>query len=500
MIGRLLEIMGLRERAGSDRSGRTMSLSASMRHEQIWRMFAGYDTAKSDGENAAHWSSADGMAAWSANSPEVRETLRNRARYEVANHSLVAGMMRTLATHTVGRGPKLIMDTGSRGLDRQIQAAWAGWSRNVGLAEKLRLMRRVKCVDGEAFGLMFSNPALDGVQLDLRLIEADQVATPDLPVNDPLRIDGVRFDAAGNPRVYDVLRHHPGDDRSLGNPLDYDEVPAANMLHYAHTTRPGEVRGVSELTPALALGAILRRYVLATLLNAENAARIAGTIESESPEVTAAVEALESIQLEASAFMVMPDGWKAKAFKSEQPVTGFREFRREIANEFGRCIDMPLNIVLANSQDYNFASGKLDHGVYYESIRVEREDQIEGRILDPLFRTWLREAALVPGLIDGELRFEEIKHYWRWPALPVGDEEKQAKTAAILRRERLLTLERYYGERGEDWEEELEQHAVEDKAIDRLGLAPIDRTDQGAKPRVDVPTGVGADGGGGDDA
>ncbi|WP_345321587.1 hypothetical protein [Novipirellula rosea] len=44
-----------------------------------------------------HWSRANGLSAATANSPDVRRTLRNRSRYEVANNSYARGITLTLA-------------------------------------------------------------------------------------------------------------------------------------------------------------------------------------------------------------------------------------------------------------------------------------------------------------------------------------------------------------------------------------------------------------------
>ena len=52
---------------------------------------------------------ADGLSADAANSPEVRRTLRNRARYEVANNSYARGIVLTLANDLIGTGPRLQM-------------------------------------------------------------------------------------------------------------------------------------------------------------------------------------------------------------------------------------------------------------------------------------------------------------------------------------------------------------------------------------------------------
>ncbi len=49
------------------------------------KLQARYDAAQTTAENRKHWANADGLRADAANSPEVRATLRQRARYETAN-------------------------------------------------------------------------------------------------------------------------------------------------------------------------------------------------------------------------------------------------------------------------------------------------------------------------------------------------------------------------------------------------------------------------------
>ncbi len=471
MIGWMLRAAGLARSSRPTRAERTRT-RLSFANERVWSLLAGYDAAKSDGVNQTHWTNADGLSAQSANSPDVRQRLRERARYEAGNNTICSGIVDTLANDTIGTGPMLRVNSGSRKTDRSIERAWRDWANDVGLADKLRRMRRSKAVDGEVYGLLFTNPLLDDVTLDIRLIEGDQVSTPDLPVGDPLAIDGIRFDEAGNPVEYHVLKHHPGDDRGLGDPVEYDRVPASLVIHYSHAARPGEVRGVPEITPALSLFAILRRYTLAAVTNAETAANIAGTLESDVTEGDPdELEPLDAVELEPNTFLTMPQGWKAKGFRGEQPATGFKEFRREIINEIARCLNMPLNIALASSEGYNYSSGRLDHGVYYHSIEIERA-LIERVILHRIFRAWLSEAMLVPGLIEGEIRsMREIAHDWRWPAFPSGDPEKDAKAAVMLRDAGLLSLDRYHTTRhGADWEREAEQMAAEAELMRELGL------------------------------
>ena len=52
-----------------------------------------YDAAATTDENRRHWANADLLSANAANNPQVRRTLRSRARYEVANNSYARGIV-----------------------------------------------------------------------------------------------------------------------------------------------------------------------------------------------------------------------------------------------------------------------------------------------------------------------------------------------------------------------------------------------------------------------
>ena len=224
---------------------------------------ARYDAAATTDDNRRHWANADGLSANAANSPEVRRVLRNRARYEVANNSYARGIVLTLANDVVGTGPRLQLLTDDAEANRRIEREFGGWTTAIRLAEKLRTMRSARATDGEAFALLTNNPKLPhDVQLDLKLVEAEQVTTPDPRLN--ATVDGIVFDAAGNPVEYHVLREHPGE-VMFRRAAAFDRIPAESMLHWFRIDRPGQARGIPDITPALPLFAQLRRFTLAVL-------------------------------------------------------------------------------------------------------------------------------------------------------------------------------------------------------------------------------------------
>ena len=323
-----------------------------------------YDAAVTNPDNRQHWANADGLSANAANSPDVRRTLRNRARYEVANNSYAKGIVLTLANDVVGTGPRLQLLTDDADANRRIEREFALWSQSIRLAEKLRTLRMACAADGEAFAILVNNEELPGaIKLDLRLVEADQVTTPDLSfLSRNPAIDGIVFDRAGNPVEFHVLRNHPGELRGA-NRLDYERIPAESVVHLFRCDRPDQRRGVPEITPALPLFAMLRDYSLATLDAAKAAAYFSGILYTDAPPSgeADAVEPLDPIELDRNMLLTMPGGWKMSQLHAEHPSGTYADFKREILNEIARCLNMPFNVAAANSSGYNYASGRLDH-------------------------------------------------------------------------------------------------------------------------------------------
>jgi len=442
---------------------------------------ARFDAAVTTDENRRHWASADGLSPNAALSAEVRRTLRNRARYEVANNSYARGIVLTLANDVVGTGPGLQMLTDNADTNHRIEQAFAAWADAVGLPQKLRTMRMARADSGEAFAILINNPAVNhAVQLDLRLIEADQITTPGpgmglLLLGQPPAVDGVVFDRFGNPVEYHLLRQHPGEAMVWTMGPDFDRIPAGSMIHYFRPDRPGQSRGIPDITPALPLFAQLRRYTLAVIAAAETAADFAAVLYTDAPANGEAesVEPMDLVELERRMATVLPGGWKLGQVTAEQPATTYGEFKRELLNEIARCLNMPFNVAAGNSSGYNYASGRLDHQTYFKSIRVD-QSHLEAVVLDRILSAWLAEAVLVEELLPQPLRAIDARfpHQWFWDGHEHVDPAKEASAQATRLTSHTTTLASEYARQGKDWETELRQRAREVALMKELGLTP----------------------------
>ena len=447
---------------------------------------AKYDAAQTTSENEKHWSYVDGLSADAAASPSIRRTLRNRSRYEVANNSYARGISNFIANDTIGAQIRLSMMTteiarangrGNNLLTRDeasfVEGEFFAWMQATGMFNKLRTMRIARCVDGEGFGVLSTNTRiLTPVKLDMSLVEAEMVTDPWNYDPEPDSVDGIKFDRFGNPVTYRVLKEHPG---SVGVVYgDAYTVPADDMIHLFATERPGQRRGIPQLTPCLPLFAQMRRFTLAVLAAAETAADFAGIMMTQAPAGEDAVisDPFERVEIERRALLTLPEGYDMKQLKPEQPVSTYAEFKREIIAEICRPLEIPINVALGDSSRHNYASGRLDWQTWFKSRRVDRSN-IEYMVLDRLFAAWLREAMLIEGYLPQRLRSvrTDWSHTWMWDGDEHVDPQKEANAQATRLANLTTTLAEEWQKKGKDWEEQLTQIARERELMGKLGIS-----------------------------
>ena len=454
------------QRRVSERAKRNESLSAS------------YDAAANTAETAKHWRYADNLSAAAANSVSVRKTLRERSRYEcLENNSFAKGIVLTLSNDTISTGPSLQVQLEDSSASRMIEAKWRKWCKDVRLASKLRTARIAKVIDGETLILKGTNRrSKNAVKLDIRIIECDQLATPHYFDGQPNKVDGIEFDDFGNPIEYHILKGHPGDRWPMGS-FEHDKVDPDDLIHLFRAERPGQMRGIPELTPALPLFAMLRRYTLAVITAAENAADFSAILKTQSNAFDSASDGIDDIdpfdfvQIDRGLMTSLPKGWEMVQFDPKQPTTTYREFRDAILGEIARSVHMPSNKALADSSKYNYSSGRLDHQTYYESIAIERS-QWEVEALDRIFEWWLDEALMLDGYLPAIEAMDEIPKVWRWPPQRDVNPAEIADVNIALIDAGLKSREQYLIEQNIDPEAHAKQLENEGWVNPRLAAAP----------------------------
>ena len=422
-----------------------------------------YEAAQVSRFTEEYWSNAT-QASADALLINKLEKLRDRARYVTRNNSYAAGMVDTLANDTVGSGPRLQLESGNMALDERIEDRFAAWAYEplsidlMGkqtLGEMLQGCIKAFCTAGEDF---VGHAVEDGLYKIFK-IEADRIATPyGQSLNTQAQL-GIEKDSIGRPTAYWINRSHPGATLP-GLPSNFDRVSADQIIHLYRIDRPDQSRGVPWLTPALERFADFVQYNKAVIKAAERAASISAVTTGEDPDSLSTYTSASDIpefDIPIDTILRMSGEQTIAQLKAEQPTTTYEAYARATLNECARCLNMPLNIALANSSQYNYASGRLDHQVYFKFLFTIRS-YLERHLLNAVFRRWLlSESFRMPGA--GSLNLATVMPKWYWPGREHADPQKEASSQDIKLTNGTLTLEDAWAEQGQDWRRKIDRMA-----------------------------------------
>ncbi|MBE6363404.1 MAG: phage portal protein [Lentisphaerae bacterium] len=460
---------------------------------------AKFDAANMSPEARRHWAGADNLSADAALQPGIRRLIVSRNRFEATNNGYMGGILETLADDTIGTGPRLQLqnDDPEQDLDtdtlndaklRRRERRFRKYTKAIHLAGKLRLARLSKARDGEVFFQKVINPGVrNECKIDLILFETEQVSSGLCGENQsyydngiPKEVDGVIYDRYGNPEQYRFYRVHPG---ALNGATDSYLLPAAAVIHYAHIRRPGQHRGLPELTAGLTVFNDLRRYGNSVLAAAETAAVISflletdvipdpdevnldGELDDEGKKIKQ-LNFTDIVPMAKNAGVALPEGWKGHQLKAEQPTSTYCAFSDAKLNEAARAISMPFNVAKGNSSTYNYASGRLDHQVYHRKIQIERQN-IEEMILDDIYEQWEKyDQAFHREDYDDAL---EVNHVWMWDGFEHADPAKEANAQATRLTNGTTTLAEECAAQGRDYEQILRQRGREKRLMQKYGI------------------------------
>jgi capsid protein len=314
------------------------------------------------------------------------------------------------------------------------------------------------------------NPKLDNpVKLNLMTIEADRISAEYENLLDDTDVDGIRYDAYGNPVSYRVLRYHPNQ-LGAGYIDDAFQVDADHMLHTFVKLRSGQHRGIPELTPALEQFAQLRRYGLAELSAAETMADLAGVLYTDSPAggESAIVDPLETIPFERNMLMSLPAGWKIGSPDSKHPTSNHSSFVKVNLAEIARSVCATYGTISGDFSGFNYASGRLDNQIYQKSIIVDRTNW-EHDVLNRVFKAWMREWSLV-NMVDIPA---DAPHTWFWDGFLHVDPTKQANATKTELETLATNLPDVYAAKGQDYRIALKKISQTVKMCKEMGI-PIE--------------------------
>lgn len=441
--------------------------------------------------------------------------LRARAQELNRNNPIASGATDTLVTNVIGQGlqPQSrlrakelgITEEEAQALRRRAEAIFDRWQKFADASNRQKfnglqaLAFRKIVEDGEVITNLpvILNEPWRRLRRSLELIEADRLGTPfgKMGVFDGVEVGPDRKEplkywirkANITTNNYEIPRYEwvgiPARD-SQGRPL---------LLHTYFQKRPGQLRGIPFLAPALAYFKHFGDYLSAEVVGAKMAACVALVISSADPMMAlnpatgAAVSQGQEGKIEKwepAQILRLALGETATMIDPKRGGETFASFVMVVLRILSAAYGMPYELLLKDFSKTNYSSARaalLEARRWFMFLRAYFGQEW----CQPIWELVLEEAYLngdfpAPNFYeyqDEYLRAQWIGGGWGWvdPVKEVG-----ASIAAIDAG--LSTYAKEIAGQGEDWEELFEQLVQEKKYAAALGLvfrAPTTATAQG---------------------
>jgi lambda family phage portal protein len=460
--------------------------------------------------------------------PEIG-TIRDRQRDLERNNGIASGYFRTMKDNIVGTGPRLAMMPDYRMLGRDkdwaqeychvTEAAFRSFAESrecdvrgqLDLALQTRQVLHSVLLNGEALALPLWMPTDRSRRrwaTQLQLLESDRLSNPDLGMDSEFVRGGIKVNQFGRPLGYYIQASHPGDRFYVygANQYRWDYIPAETkwgrkrVLHCFDAERVDQKRGRPALTAVMKQFRMLDRYqstemqaavinaviaaFLETPLDGAAASELLGTNEgvTDNNQKWKAYSELQRdsmVALDGSTVMTLPPGTKMNAWSPNRPADAFGPFIEAVVRNIAAGVNLPYELLMKDFSKVNYSSARA---ALLEAWRLFATHRYWLKVfwLDEVLKLWLEEAVSYGDIVvQGKTltleeywphQYEYTKCSWIWPGRGWVDPVKEAQAAQIRMKTGLSTLQRECAEQGLDWEEVLEQKALEQERMRELGV------------------------------
>ena len=404
---------------------------------------------------------------------------------------------------------------------RAVDANWRRWGtdpsrfndaeRMLSFAQQMNLAFRHLLIDGDALATLPWMPDRVGrgrasYATTVQIIDPDRLSNPQNRMDLKGCRGGVQIDASGAPIGYHIRRAHQADWYNAAESVTWDFFPRETsfgrptVVHMFEHHRAGQHRGgAGMLTPVLQRLKMLVRYdsseLDAAIINAIFGAYIespmdhqmtAEALESES-SFGAGLSAYQqdriefhqqrNLRMQGSKIPFLYPGESIKTVTATRPNANYRDFERAVLANVASGAGLSPMQVSNDWSDVNYSSAR---GALLEAWKTMRRRRGEFGIgmADQVRVGWLEEAfaeddlPLPRGALDFiEARQAYARCKWLGPGRGWIDPVSEKQGSILGMDAGLSTLEDECAENeGADWEERLDQRAIEIQAFRDRGI------------------------------
>ena len=352
----------------------------------------------------------------------------------------------------------------------------------------------------------------------LMLIESDRLCTPlALQHRENIR-GGIEYDAYGAPVAYYILKKHPGDAYTYATAAaqEWERIPAFNefgrrrVIHIHDKERTGQSRGkpvVSAVMREIRMaGDYAHNELQASVTNSLVAAFLETDLDTDSASAlfgtdvrqawaqnldAAKTMGITTRKMSSGGVVPLPPGTRINSVAPGRPNASFEAFMLATLRNIAAGMNIPYELLLKDFSKTSYSSARasmLEAWRYFNGRRRWLTDTW----LRPVYELWLEEAVNT-GHIEAPDFYQNRYAYQRARFIFGGrgwvDPVKEATAAQIRMACGLSTLEKECAEQGEDYEEILDQQAIEFAMREERGLPQpsLQNGNQAAQPDPQDP-------------
>lgn len=414
-----------------------------------------------------------------------------RARDLIRNNAYVAGAIKTIVANVVGTGivPKPNVKKKSGSLDKTfneaIKTAWATWVDKTGFLDIQKLILRHLISDGEVLCLPVAGKLGAGVvPLKLKLYEADHLSESTVDIGGTSSGNyvyaGVEVNADGETVAYHLADMHPSGLYFL-NPGTTKRFPVGSIVHVFSRERITQSRGISWLAPIILEVYDLAEYKDYEMIGAKLAAAFSVFVKSpyQDPydtELTRGRKAGDGKTrmeyIEPGRIERLLPGEEIQVASHDRPGSNYGPFIQVVLRGISIALGMAYESFSGDFTSSTYSSARSALLGERRQYRIIQRFLVDN-FLTPVWKEFVRYAVLsglVPSagfLADPERYFSAI---WQAPGWEWIDPENDAAAAEKELSLGLTTRRKLCAARGEDYEDNLEQLAIEEKLAADLEL------------------------------
>jgi lambda family phage portal protein len=425
------------------------------------------------------------------------DIMRARSRALARENPWGAGAIDSAVANTIGTGILPKSQHPDKAMKERINALWKKFAKETDADGTLdfygqqSLVCRAVRTDGEVFIRFRYRRLSDGlaVPLQIQVIEADHCPVQKNQPFDPLPIRaGIKFNPIGKRLAYLMYKQHPGSTASV-DPTLY-EISADQILHVYEVRRPGQLRGVPWLTPAILMLHDIKQFMDASLLRAKIANLLsvfmkkAGATGDILPnDGTDSTESNPGGQSETSITELKP-GQVHFLEPGEEPVilnpsasgVDTAAFLRLMLQAVARAIGITYEMLSSDLSGVNYSSIRAGVLEFRRQCEAYQYHVMIHQFCMPVWRQFIDQAILAGALGDDAAQqyakdaepFYEVR--WDPPGWPWVDPLKDGMAMRAAVRDGFTSRQRICSEVGYD-SEELDAEQVADNArADEGGL------------------------------